>query len=61
MTVEGIPTAALCIIRDVQKCILVEQMPLPPVYMFKLGDLSFLNTMYRSALEVVEQAHRSFL
>ena len=59
MTITGISTAALPIIRDVQKSILVAHLTIPPVYVFKLVDSSFMNTLYRSALEVVEHAHRS--
>ena len=61
MTVEGIHTTAPCIIKDVQKSILVERSLIPPVYTFKLVDLAFLNTLYRSVLEVVVHAQRSFI
>ena len=56
---EGIHTASPCIIKDVQKCILVAHLPIPPVYMFKLVDLAFLHTLYKSVLEVVVHAFRS--
>ncbi len=58
---EGIPTTSCKNKGCVQKSILVEHLPLPPVYVFKLVDLAFLNTLYRSVLGVAEQAHRSFL
>jgi hypothetical protein len=59
MTIEGIATVAHRNKGCVQKSILVEHLPIPAVYSFKLVDIAFLNTMYRSALEVVEHAHRS--
>jgi hypothetical protein len=59
MTIEGIATVAHRNKGCVQKSILVEHTLIPPVYVFKLVDITFMNTMYRSALEVVEQAHRS--
>ncbi len=55
---KGIPTAAYKN-RGVQKSILVEHPSKPPVFVFKLVDLAFLNTMYSSVLGVVEQAYRS--
>ena len=59
MTIEGIPAVAYNNKGCVQKCILVVHPSIPPVYVFKLVDIAFLNTMYRTVLEVVEQAHRS--
>ena len=56
---EGISTVAYKNKRCVQKSILFEHPSIPPVYVFKLVDIAFLDTMYRSVLEVVEQAHRS--
>ena len=59
MTIEGIYAVSVSINRDVQKSILVVHPLIPPVFVFKLVDIAFLNSMYRSALEVLEQAHRS--
>jgi len=59
MISEGISTIACKNKGCVQKSILVEHLPIPPVSVFKLVDIAFLNAMCRSALRVVEQAHRS--
>jgi hypothetical protein len=59
MSIEGISTVACRNKGCVQKSILTEHPLIPPVYLFKLVDIAFLNTMYSSVLEVVEQAHRS--
>jgi hypothetical protein len=48
MTIEGISTVAYKNKGCVQKSILVEHPSIPPVYAFKLVDIAFLNTMYRS-------------